>query len=119
LKWGKSDQALPALQKAAQLDPGNHSARYMAAVLSGENPKSAPPEYVKELFNQYSNRFDNHLTRQLSYKTPQLPRNALDEEIGNPKKFEKVLDLGCGTGLAGEVFRDVAGHMSGVDISGT
>jgi predicted TPR repeat methyltransferase len=117
IEMGNSDQALLPLQKAAQLDPGNHSARYMAAVLSGECPKSVPPEYVKELFNQYSNRFDKHLTRQLSYKTPQLLRIALDDTIGKRNKFEKVLDLGCGTGLAGEVFRDVADHMSGVDIS--
>jgi len=117
IEMGQTDKALPALQRAAQLDPGNHSAKYMAAVLSGESPKSAPPEYVKELFNQYSNRFDKHLTRQLSYKTPQLLRNSLDKAIGKQKQFEKVLDLGCGTGLGGEVFRDVSGHMSGVDIS--
>lgn len=117
IEMGKSDQALLALQKAKLLDPGNHSAGYMAAALSGENPKNAPPEYVKELFNQYSKRFDTHLTLQLSYETPQLLRKALDEAIGKNKPFEKVLDLGCGTGLAGEVFRDVAGHMSGVDIS--
>jgi predicted TPR repeat methyltransferase len=117
MELGRMDQALSALQKAAQLDPCNHSAKYMTAVLSGENPKSAPPEYVKELFNQYSNRFDNHLTRKLSYKTPQLIRKTLDDVIGYPKKFEKVLDLGCGTGLAGEVFHNIAGHMAGVDIS--
>jgi predicted TPR repeat methyltransferase len=117
IEMGRADQALPALQKAVEIDPGNHSAKYMAAVLSGENPKSAPPEYVKELFNQYSNRFDKHLTRQLSYKTPQLLREALDDIIGKNKKFEKVLDLGCGTGLAGEFFRDVSSHMTGVDIS--
>jgi predicted TPR repeat methyltransferase len=117
LKWEHEDQALIALQKAIQLDPGNHSAKYMVAALSGEKPKNAPPEYLKELFNQYSNRFDKHLTRHLSYKTPQLLRKTLDETIGKFRKFEKVLDLGCGTGLAGEIFFDLAGHMSGVDIS--
>jgi len=117
IDMGQADQALPALQKAAQLDPDNHSAKYMAAALSGQKPQSAPPEYVKELFKQYSNRFDKHLTRHLSYKTPQLLRDALERTLGKHKKFEKVLDLGCGTGLAGEVFHDVAGHMSGVDIS--
>ncbi len=117
MELGHLDKALSAFQKTVQLDSGNHSAKYMAAVLSGKNPKSAPPEYVKELFNQYSNRFDRHLTRNLAYKTPQLLRKALDDSIGKHKKYEKVLDLGCGTGLAGEVFRDISGHMTGVDIS--
>jgi predicted TPR repeat methyltransferase len=117
LEMGNMDQALLALQKAAQIDPGNLSAKYMAAALSGENPKEIPPEYVKELFNQYSNRFDKHLIEQLSYQTPQHLRKALDDIIGMHKTFEKVLDLGCGTGLAGGIFRDIAGFLVGVDIS--
>jgi predicted TPR repeat methyltransferase len=117
IEMGRTDQALLALQKAAQIDPGNLSAKYMTAALSGENPKSVPPEYVKELFNQYSNRFDKHLTGQLSYQTPQHLRKALDDTIRMHKKFDKVLDIGCGTGLAGGIFRDLAGHMVGVDIS--
>ena len=117
IEMGNLERALPALQRAAQLDPSNHSASFMAAALSGENPKSAPPEYVKELFNQYSKRFDTHLTHQLSYKTPQLLKNKLIEAIGKNSKFEKVLDLGCGTGLAGEVFRESAEYLVGVDIS--
>jgi predicted TPR repeat methyltransferase len=105
------------LQKAAQIDPGNLSAKYMASALSGENPKGVPREYVKELFNQYSDRFDKHLTGELSYQTPQHLRKALDHTIGMHKSFDKVLDLGCGTGLAGAAFRDIAGYMVGVDIS--
>jgi predicted TPR repeat methyltransferase len=117
IEMGDTNQALRALQKAVQIDPGNFSAKYMAAALSGENPKGVPPEYVKELFNQYSDRFDKHLIGQLSYQTPQHLRKALDDIIGMHKKFGKVLDLGCGTGLAGEIFRDIAGFMVGVDIS--
>ncbi len=117
IEMGQTSQALSALQKAAQLDPGNHSAKYMAAALAGENPKNAPPEYVKELFNQYSKRFENHLTCKLSYQTPQLLRKALDQSVGKDMKFKHVLDLGCGTGLAGKVFHDIAGYMVGVDIS--
>jgi predicted TPR repeat methyltransferase len=117
IEMGDMDQALLALQKAAQFDPSNLSAKYMAAALSGENPKGIPPEYVKELFNQYSNRFDKHLIGQLSYQTPQHLRKALDDTIGMHKNFDKVLDIGCGTGLAGDIFRDIAGFLVGVDIS--
>mmetsp|Transcript_18404 Transcript_18404/g.53068 ORF Transcript_18404/g.53068 Transcript_18404/m.53068 type:complete len:267 (-) Transcript_18404:32-832(-) len=34
-----------------------------------------------------------------------------------PRKFNRCLDLGCGTGLAGEVFRDRCTYLEGNDIS--
>ena len=33
------------------------------------------------------------------------------------KWAEKGVDLGCGTGLSGEAFRDCVGHLTGVDLS--
>jgi len=32
-------------------------------------------------------------------------------------KFKNVIDLGCGTGLVGERFRDIAGKLIGIDVS--
>ena len=32
-------------------------------------------------------------------------------------KFEKVIDLGCGTGLTGIELRDISNNLTGIDIS--
>jgi predicted TPR repeat methyltransferase len=34
-----------------------------------------------------------------------------------PMRFQSMLDLGCGTGLAGKVFRPFAAQLVGVDLS--
>jgi predicted TPR repeat methyltransferase len=118
IQMDRPDHALVALKKAADLDPGNHSAKYIVSALSGENPASAPPEYIKELFDQYSKRFDEHLTKKLDYKTPQILRDLIEAVEGKKGSFGKILDLGCGAGLSGEAFRDAADCLDGVDISG-
>ena len=117
IEMGRPDHALAALKKAAELDPSNHSAKYMVSALSGEGPESAPAEYVKELFDQYSQRFDRHLVEKLGYRTPEVLKETLESAAGKPLSFSNVLDLGCGTGLSGEVFRASARRLDGVDIS--
>jgi predicted TPR repeat methyltransferase len=38
-------------------------------------------------------------------------------EAGRPMHFAAMLDLGCGTGLAGAVFRTAVDHLTGIDLS--
>jgi len=56
-----------------------------------------------------NHRFDKHLTESLGYATPQLlmdlVMSSLKSSLTNPVRFDKALDLGCGTGLSGEAIR--------------
>ena len=67
------------------------------------------------LFNQHADTFDHHLTVDLGYRVPQL----LHEAVKNvqPGPFDSALDLGCGTGLCGVVFKPDVKAIIGVDIS--
>jgi predicted TPR repeat methyltransferase len=79
-----------------------------------------PPSYVETLFDQYAPRFDAALTAGLAYRGPALLRAAVEAACARAAivpRFADVLDLGCGTGLAGVAFRDVAGRLTGVDLS--
>ena len=63
-------------------------------------------DYVRSLFNGYANRFDKELCEVLHYKGHLLVADAaknilLQKEGPNFNKFQRVIDLGCGTGLAG------------------
>ena len=75
-----------------------------------------PPAYVETLFDQYADRFDRALVDGLAYRGPALLRAAIEETAG-PRHFARMLDLGCGTGLAGEAFRDLAERITGIDLS--
>ncbi len=113
---GQTAQAIAAYQRALQLgaDPELH--RYYLAALSPQQPMvNAPAAYVEKLFDQYADDFEAHLVGQLGY---QGHRVLLQHLPADPTaRFERVWDLGCGTGLCGSLIRPRAGHLSGVDLS--
>jgi predicted TPR repeat methyltransferase len=77
--------------------------------------------YVAALFDEYAPRFDRHLREALAYRGPEILRDAVRracQTTGRDARFGHVIDLGCGTGLAAEVFAADAARFSGVDISG-
>lgn len=103
-----------AFDLALALDPADQlgAALHLARLGLRPAPQAAPQAYVAGLFDAYAGRFDAHLSQTLSYRAPQV----LAELVGEAR-FASILDLGCGTGLAGELFRDRCDHLSGVDLS--
>ena len=62
---------------------------------------------MRTLFDQYAPRFDTALTERLAYRAPALLREAVEQAVHaaqRPLRFAAMLDLGCGTGLAGAAF---------------
>lgn len=70
---------------------------------------------VADLFDEYADTFDDHLVQGLRYDVPNLLLKSLPPSA--PETFKRCLDLGCGTGLAGVVFRDRCSYLEGCDIS--
>ena len=70
--------------------------------------------YVRTLFDQYAPRFDRAL-EDLAYRAPALLRDAVHASTAT--RFGTMLDLGCGTGLAGAAFRPHVDWLVGVDLS--
>ena len=114
---GNNDEAISSFQKALEIDPDNNSARHLIASLSGKRPKTAPAEYVADLFDGYADNFDQHLVSKLEYKTPTVLNTTVRRLLDDNATSLKILDLGCGTGLCGPLFRDIAGELVGVDLS--
>lgn len=113
-----TDEALSHLREAVRLRPDATEWRYHLAACEGSAsaaPAIAPVGYVTSLFDAYAARFDEHLVNNLQYRTPQHLWSAVQEF--HEGSFDRALDLGCGTGLCGEVFKTVAGHLIGVDLS--
>ncbi len=80
-------------------------------------PEKAPEAYVRALFDDYAPRFERTLIEKLEYRAPYQLRVVLDSLRPPISRGERILDLGCGTGLAGEIFKARASWLEGVDIS--
>ena len=116
LSQGRKDEAISLLRRAVELDPASGQAAHFLAAVTDEATKSAPGDYVRALFDQYSERFDEHL-QDLEYRAPAVLGAILSDSVETGRKFETVLDLGCGTGSVGRAFRDRAECLHGVDLS--
>lgn len=113
---GRSGEAIRHYLRVLDIDPHDASARHLLAALGGEATETAPREYVVELFDDYAERFDEHLAS-LEYRLPELLRQSVARVAGADAAGWRIMDLGCGTGICGPLFRDMADHMTGVDLS--
>jgi predicted TPR repeat methyltransferase len=113
---GQLDAAAECFQTILETNPKDEVARHMLAATSGDTTVRAPAGYVTRLFDDYADRFDEHLGT-IDYHVPGLIRDAVLEVAGGGQTQWRILDLGCGTGLCGEVLRPLAATLAGVDLS--
>jgi len=99
------------------LNPQHHAARHMLASLNEESPDSAPAHYIEQVFDGYSERYDNSLVDDLQYSVPLKMRYCFENYFSEKTAGNIALDLGCGTGLGGEAFHDICTTLDGIDIS--
>lgn len=116
-KLGERDGAIAAFQEAAQADlQDRHGAALRLVRLGAASAAAMPEGYVRAMFDGYACVFDHTLTERLGYRAPELLLRAV--QATSPRmKFGSVLDLGCGTGLAGAAFRTCCDWLVGVDLS--
>jgi predicted TPR repeat methyltransferase len=147
LKAGRLPDAIAELQRALRLDYTSADARFalgcawleagepdkaldafshleedaeVTARIAEAHAKKAQPRsdagYVRHLFDQFSADYDERMIGQLGYAAPQILR-ALFDLVMPGRSHLAILDLGCGTGLSGIVFKDVAVRLDGIDLS--
>lgn len=113
---GRDDEAIAAYRAAlAHGDNPETIAFALASLGVGETPAALPAEYVRSLFDQYANHFDEHLVQVLGYQTPTY-LDAMLRRVAPATALDTV-DLGCGTGLCGPYLKDYSRRLDGVDLS--
>ena len=113
---GRLDKAVASYSQAVALKPGYAEAKHMLAALTGETTKTAPRDYVENLFDDYAAKFESSLVDNLEYGIPR----AIAEMIIKGNEFDflgTIADLGCGTGLFGVEINQFCEHLEGVDLS--
>jgi predicted TPR repeat methyltransferase len=118
---GDRDGAIKALRRARELDPSD---RFGAGVelmrLGADDVSEMPAAYVRLLFDQYADTFDNALVESLGYRGPAILFEAVRSACQTHRKpahFNHAIDLGCGTGLAAAAFADMVDRFTGIDLS--
>ncbi|MAU40343.1 MAG: hypothetical protein CMF31_01860 [Kordiimonas sp.] len=114
---GRLSKAAWAYRRLQHLFPGDHAtAHLLAAVSEKKTPEIADEDYVRDLFDDYADRFDDHLVNGLGYQTPQLLQQLLADHLPDTPQWN-MLDLGCGTGLCGPLIKPAAKKLTGIDLS--
>ena len=114
---GQTDKAIRHYEQALAIKPNYAVPQHMLNSLIGYTSTEPPKEYVKNLFDDFAERFDDSLVKKLDYKLPFLMKELILKLNPTRNKFKKVIDLGCGTGLSGKGLRDVSNNLTGIDIS--
>ncbi len=121
LRTKQNDQAKQHFEQSLLLQPDNPTASHMLQALGATNKQDTadtpPSAYVADLFDQYASYYNKHMREDLKYNVPLLLRHAVNKFFSASSKTINVLDLGCGTGLCGIYFRDLANFLVGVDLS--
>jgi predicted TPR repeat methyltransferase len=78
-----------------------------------------PSGYIRELFDEFSADYDRRMLETLGYCAHQHLRTLAYRALPSGKNGWRILDLGSGTGLVGETFKDISkgGRLDGVDLS--
>lgn len=113
---GRLEDAATSLHRLLELKPEDTAARHLLAAFEGKTTERAPADYVRDVFDGYADIFESHLVQKLGYRTPQLLDEAVRAVTSAVARWD-VLDLGCGTGLMGEILADRSARLVGIDIA--
>jgi predicted TPR repeat methyltransferase len=116
-KAGDPSGAEQAWREALRLEPADRLGATLKLALLGAAPvpETPPSDFVEALFDDYADRFDKALVDKLGYRVPELLDAAM-RALSRPR-FNRAVDLGCGTGLMGERLRPLCDDLEGVDLS--
>ncbi|HLZ74945.1 methyltransferase [Phenylobacterium sp.] len=120
LLLGAGDQADAAARVAeawVERRPDCVEALYFRDAQSSRGAARPPAALVRQQFDDAAETFDQHLVGQLAYDGPSQLAALIAACEARQGQLE-TLDLGCGTGLCGEVLRPYAKRLVGIDLSG-
>jgi predicted TPR repeat methyltransferase len=119
LEVGEGERATEILSPLAATEPAfaSRAAEKIAAAEALASANRSPPGYVRHLFDQFSGDYDRKMLDELSYRAPLILRELADLVMATTPGSLDILDLGCGTGLAGSAFKELARRLDGIDLS--
>ena len=116
LEAGEPDRAIEFLAQLSATPFAADAADKVAIARAMKQANRSPPGYVRHLFDQFSSDYDSRMLGALHYRAHLILRELADLVLTKRRGLD-ILDLGCGTGLTGTVFSDLARRLDGIDLS--
>jgi predicted TPR repeat methyltransferase len=115
------DEAIPSYDRALALMPDLAQARENRdnALFELKRASRCPPGYMRNLFDNFAPHYDETMLAKLGYAAHRHLRALADRILPRERAPWHILDLGSGTGLVGEAFKDLAagGQLDGIDLA--
>lgn len=112
--FGPAEAALRLGEAILAMAPGDPIVPYHLDALRGEVHRRASRDYVTACFDRYAEDFDRHIVEMLDYRLPERLAPLL---AAAGRRYPRILDLGCGTGLAAATLATFGDEITGVDLS--
>lgn len=117
LAVGRRDDAAAAFARYLTLCPEDATMQHqLIGLTDGKPPERASDECIRQTFMDFASHYDNKMREALGYQGPERLEELIRAEIGDATGLE-ILDLGCGTGLAGAAVKPHAARLTGIDLS--
>lgn len=114
---GRPDEAAAWYRRCLEIAPADAVATMgLAALGRGPVPERLPNDVVLYVFDRNAGSYEANM-RSLGYRTPEVLLGLLRAEGGAEGGSLDVLDLGCGSGWCGPLFRPFARRLVGVDLA--
>lgn len=118
LQINRIDLAINHYEKLHKLDQDNLEYQHiLSALKQTQTPENAPEEYIQNLFNHYAPHYNTHMQDYLNYQVPKKIFELLRTFHFLTKPLEHIIDLGCGSGLSGQVLHTYTSALTGIDLS--
>ena len=114
---GRREDAREAYEQYFKLTPDDAEIEQILISLRNEPaPPRAPNRCIEQLYSRFAEHYEESMCGNLGYEGPARLSEALDAELGSLRDLD-VLELGCGTGLAGRYLRTRARRLVAIDLS--
>jgi predicted TPR repeat methyltransferase len=122
MAMGRVEEAIESYSRALEIEPAFQIALENRddALFQLRRLSRCPPGFTRKLFDEFSVHYDHTMRSTLAYRGPEILRELAERVMGaRGGAPATILDLGCGTGLAAEAFKDLAagGPIDGIDVS--
>ena len=114
---GRREDARDAYEKYVQFRPDDAETQQILVSLRNEAPPPrAPDRCIQQLYARFADFYEDNMCGDLEYQAPERLSEALNSQLGAAGNL-RVLELGCGTGLAAPLLRKRAKYLYGIDLS--
>ena len=114
---GRRDEARSAYQTYLAANPDDGEIEHLLIALRDDAPPPRASDHaIQHIYKNFAASYETRMLDDLKYAGPQRLLEAIAAVIGERGDLN-ILDLGCGSGLAGLAIKSRAATLIGVDLS--